>query len=309
MQQLTAVTNGPTTAPPLLRSRDGGYTWRTLAPITTLQQSPVAVMNLVVVGSRIIASTSIFGEGQLPDDLVKSDDGGTTWQPLAQSIAGQHLLVENFSAAGNTIYLQSDVPCTECGASAPLNGQRGPASALALIAPLSSQPPTPPVFWKSTDAGNTWAKIAAIPGTLPVFSMLGTGTSYAGLSVAVPSPTAPVKYYLSDNGGTTWQQTVGLSGLENGYVDATASPASGLMAVDATGSMVTDTWHDFNSQGGGNDAGYFYVAGASSASEWLPLAPPGVQDIALAPGGAHGRLWGIEQATPAGPARAYVNLP
>lgn len=283
----------------LSRSRDGGATWHPLTPVTIPDWSST-LMQLTVIGSRIIANVAIEGEGTLNNGLLASDDAGATWKPFAQSLPAQ---VGPFAALGTTLIVQTYPPYVGSPLMAPIaSGQR----AVPLAAPASSGGP-PPIYYRSTDGGTTWTRIN-VPGRMPCFTQAASGRTYYGVTVNAPNTAnMPAVASWSRDGGLTWSALPTLQYVEGGYPDPASLGAFGLLTITADGTVVAA------SQGltSGSDAGMFSIRPGDPTPAWRPLAATAASSwqVVSTTGGA--RLWGV-QAEPNNSTRGtlmYLDVP
>jgi hypothetical protein len=295
--------------PTVWRSLDGGATWHQLASVPILPQGPSTVNGLGVLGTRIVVAMSIQGEGTLDNDLYASDDGGATWHQFAVSLPSRVL---GFVILGNSVIVQTIPPAVAAADRRP-TARSGPSltrPGSLLSAPGSSGGP-PPVYFRSDDGGNTWAKVS-VPGGMPVFTLAAAGTAYFGVSVAEPqSPGAPVVAYWSQDSGATWKALPTLQGVEGGWLDPTSLGLNLVVAPDGT--VLTDTRHPTNPPAYQSDAGLFVLNAASATAVWQPLAPSADNQMQAVRTASGVRVWTVQASsggfagTPGTP--VYLDLP
>ncbi len=199
---------------------DGGNDWTNLTDnveSVTGQQLPVAVGGLALgvttnpapgQPSAILYAATGLSDETLPSDpgigVLKSINNGATWTLVGQSVlTGARVSSVVVSPTNpNTVYV---------GVTSFANSTQGPA------------------LYRSTDGGATWVNVLNpanmyLPG---LTTTLGAGASLASVTSIVADPftanrliiglgnigqaplSASAGVWLSDNGGTTWQQIVG----------------------------------------------------------------------------------------------------
>lgn len=289
--------------PGIWRSRDGGTTWHQLNYPTVQGWPSITVQKMTLLGARLVVSVSINQEGQLPNDLYASDDGGASWHQFAASVPAN---VGDFVVLGGSIVVESDRTVgVDASAAAGMAGTR----ILAATFPRSTGGPAP-VFYRSDDGGNTWTKMT-IPGGLPLFTRAASGSAFYGVSLVPPQPpsTSPTLYWSHDS-GATWTPLPTLQGVEGGWIDPT-SLGIGLV-IGPDGSIYTDTLHPTGTYNGECDAGILMLRPTDGAPSWQPLAWGASYSMAALPESGGGlRLVNLQvtnqadyTATP-----AYLDLP
>jgi uncharacterized protein (TIGR03437 family) len=205
-------------ARPLWTSSDGGVTW------TTRDKLPFAFLQALAVDpgspATLYAATSDAG-------VLKSTDGGVTWNPARHGLGTNHLQ----ALAIDPLHPQTLYTATVSGPRAPgiviyktvdggNNWMVADSSAAVGTVQLAIDPQNPNnVFWddggaitrKSTDAGATWNDVS-FPGTAIQSLALDphvSGGIYA-YSVPIirkpPQPSIPAFVWRSTDGGATWVQ-------------------------------------------------------------------------------------------------------
>jgi hypothetical protein len=303
-QLLLLPTTGATGEEPpvsetLWRSRDGGTTWHQLS-MPHLFRGWAAI---TLVGARIVAlaqynnqvppfcdATDPSNTGPLHqvDDVLASDDGGTTWKTIGQTLISKGLSITSAGIGGTTpgvlgigtvLFVQ-----TFC------LGQKG------------SYTPVQQTYWRSTDGGDSWKALAFPAGTLEDmrFTLSPTGSSY-GVAVVgsephpSPSPssgaqTASQLLYSSDS-GATWTALPPLTtlpGVQSSpfVANASALPDGSVLADVRAGSGpntavsqifvvhpqdTTPTWQRYTpSKGGGSwyDGGWEIASTSQGLVLW-----------------------------------------
>jgi len=301
--------NPPQTQDQLWRSRDGGATWQKLGMITGTGM-PLGYANLAVVGSRVISSVYVNGEGGLANSLYVSDDGGMTWRPFAQSVASQQYQLSQFVTAGSTIYIQGVrsngasgcMPQSRVARRTAFAGclpQSGVTRSSAMAGyrrrvALSGSPVNSELYWQSTDGGATWTRAwanSALPNGLPTFVRAANGSGFYAVAITATNiydggNANDATLSWSSDGGATWTHLPSMRGLEGGYVIG-----GGFMPVIAPDGTVFAA-ADHAGLGYGDDAGVFVIHPTAAAPAWTPLAPGGVQFRLSTTTSTGVRLWG-----------------
>jgi photosystem II stability/assembly factor-like uncharacterized protein len=270
----------------LWRSQDGGATWQQLTPITVSGWS-ISVINLAVVGSRLVAAVAINGAGTLDNALYASDDGGASWQQLGASLPAR---VVGFAALGTTLIAESDPPYVG-NVAPPVTAAWAAArhaEPLALPAPSSGPPP---IFSRSPDGGRTWTTVS-VPGTLPAFAQVATGSTQYAVTVSVPTTSSPAAASWSRDGGATWTRLPAFASVAGGY------PAIGSYAgraIGPDGTALVDTSYDPGGPASGTRVGgIFCVRPGDASPTWRPLAPGGPMNLQVVPTATGERVWAIQ---------------
>ena len=249
----------------LWRSRDGGQTWQQIAAL----DSTDGFDDLAVLGARLIARPhpSVYGAGRCDPSVppkaysfvMGSDDGGVTWHDIGQGIESQGYSPHDFAVEGDSLFAAADkVPATACSA-----------------APIVS------ALWKSSDAGNSWAKVTApaIEIGTPSFTPKGAGSGYYGVAWASPDVSSGVftPLYSSDS-GATWVALPAAPTLNPGYGQPVVAP-SGAVLVDGDGGL--------------NNNNVYVLRPSDATPAWSVYAPgsSGQWQVVSGPGGA--TLWSV----------------
>lgn len=306
----------------LWRSRDGGASWSQLA-LPAPQGYSVLLINLAVANTEIVVTMGIDGEGQLPDPLYGSADGGRTWNPLAQGLAagGQKLQIDGLTAVvGTTLVITAMPPCQGGCGTAVKPGQVGTSilhasilhDGISFAMPTGSQQPIT-YYFTSADGGATWRQMNTPDPTATnlTFGRSADGsTIYAVTTVLRFVQGAGVQTpYLSTDFGKTWRALPTLQGVENGYPDP--GFMYGVM-VAPDGSVLVPTLHTISSQGGNSDAGIFRLNPSEAAPAWKPLAPSWLYTYyAAVPTSSGARLWALQTSLGQSISGqlAYIDLP
>jgi photosystem II stability/assembly factor-like uncharacterized protein len=259
--------------PQLYRSQDGGATWK-LIPQPSISGANTAVVTIAVVQSRLLAVIGVMGEGSLPHTLFASDNNGQSWSPIDLSMNGQALQIsEQLWFDGPALVVEAGLPCqSPCGYTLPVSS--GHLARRPLNQPLSSQPPTPNYYFKSSDGGRTWTSFATPVSNLGnlAFARSSDGaTTYAlGTALAVPNqPAATSVAFYSTDGGAHWRRLPTLAGVENGYLDPSALGLNGAY-VFPDGSVAAMAFHS-SGPNDMNDAGAFLLRPGDASPTWTPL--------------------------------------
>lgn len=264
----------PQTQEQFYRSLDGGATWQTVTLPNLNMGTGIFVAAVAVVQSRLIVDLGLHGEGNLPDPLFASDNGGATWSPIRLFINGQNVHIGGqFWIAGTTLFASAGFGCQgPCGAmQAPLGGGYRTKQ---LSQPFSSQPPAPNLYFKSTDGGRTWTALATPISNLSNLSVTRSAddsTTYIiGSGPVVPSQGGMnfLGYYSKD-GGATWKPLPTFTGVENGYLDPGSFGVYGAYVLP-DGSVISTTFHT-TGPNNGFDAGAFLLRPSDPSPTWHPL--------------------------------------
>ncbi|HEX5157949.1 MAG TPA: hypothetical protein VFW17_12100 [Ktedonobacterales bacterium] len=298
---------------PFFRSQNGGATWKTIK-LPILTNGTTYVSSVATVQSRLIVMLGFDGEaGPTTSTLYSSDDGGQTWQQINLVVNGQTMQLGELWISGTTLIIAAGSACQgACGAlQAPIRSQRG---IRPLSVPLSSQPPSPNYYFKSTDGGRSWTAIATpisnLANLMIARSSDGSATYLVGVGPGTSSQSLmnQVGYYSKD-GGATWRQLPMFAGVENGYPD----PYSfGAFDTDILpdGSVMTTPFHTTGTNSG-NNAGVFLIHPSDPTPTWQPLIRSfnavAVYPVATATGI---RVWGLTMSpNQAGGFLNYFDLP
>jgi hypothetical protein len=281
----------------LWRSRDGGASWQKLGMVQGVKE-PLGWSNLAMVDGRLIGSVQINGEGNVQNPLYVSDDGGLTWQPLANSVARQGYSFSEFAATDSIIFISGIQGVGSAGLRSGEPPERDPLSTPWHLLPLRrfSGNPQPTLYWRSVDGGVSWSRIT-LPGGLPLLVRSSAGSGYYGLSSASQqtgdvngSPIYDTTYWWSagiGSGTASWTRLPALSGIEHGYVIA----GSSIAALAPDGTVFVAAQHDVESYG--DDAGVFLLHPGIPSGTWQPVVAGRVQywqAVVISPGL---RLWGV----------------
>jgi BNR/Asp-box repeat protein len=178
----------------LYRSRDGGKTWKALAPVVSSNR--YSVMFAAAIGSRIFAFLGRFLDVQKgTNQLYMSADGGATWNQI-----GQRFNLYTVVSSGATLIAGSGED-PGAGPSAFSESHAG-AGTTRFDLPLSGDPP-PVVYYASTDGGN-WTKMSLpYANVQPVVFTQGADGTLLGAGQALHAPTLP-QVVLTRDGGANW---------------------------------------------------------------------------------------------------------
>jgi hypothetical protein len=284
----------------LWRSRDGGASWQKLGMVQGVQE-PLGWSNLAMVQGRLIGSVQINGEGYIQNPLYVSDDGGLTWQPLANNVASQGYSLSQFAATDSVIFISGTQGVGSAGLSASGLPARTPLIKTEHLVPDSplrrfSGNPQPTLYWRSVDGGVTWSRIT-LPGGLPLLVLSSAGSGYYGLSSASQqtgdvdgSLVYDTTYWWSagiGSGTASWTRLPSLSGIEHGYVIA----GSDIAALASDGTVFVAAQHDVQSYG--DDAGVFLLHPGVPSDTWQPVVAGRVQYWQAVVISTGLRLWGV----------------
>lgn len=309
-----AQTNGFPTGYDLWRSRDSGASWSKLGGVQKPTDPRLAWSQLVVYGSQLIGAVQVDQEGFIQNDLFTSSDGGATWKSFAQSVANQGYMIGGFTLVGSAIYIDTTQGTNPGGQEPQLWPDHGGAqsSAHALEAPLSGNPPSGPIYWRSLDGGATWRQVT-LPGVnqnaMQGARLYATG-AYAlwvaenNLSTGNQNPLYDSQMWWSADSGATWKRLPDMRGLENGFVIA-GGDSNGELALAPDGSVIAAAQHVQPSYG--DDAGIFRIQPGAASPAWIPLAMGGVQYWQTSQTSAGVRLWGTGAFGEASPLE-YVDV-
>jgi photosystem II stability/assembly factor-like uncharacterized protein len=236
----------------ILKSIDGGVTWSPTAPL--LHASAVAADGSAP--STVWAGASIPGRTTPSGALYRSDDGGSTWQPLSHGSVGgiQEIAIDPgdssrvYVAAGNVAFTVDGGGTWHThflGANI-LTVAIDPVTPTTIYAGGSRFPVTESQLFKSTDGGVTWSE-------LPLSMGMGGVTSIA------VDPFQPSTVYVSGtngvgksvNGGLSWHAAAdGLWPLAvNTVVIDPSAPLTLYAGTDAGVFRTTnggESWAPFN---------------------------------------------------------------
>jgi photosystem II stability/assembly factor-like uncharacterized protein len=175
----------------LSRSRDGGKTWKTLAPVVS--STRYSVTFAAIIGSRIFAFLSRFLDTQKgANQLYMSPDGGATWKEI-----GQRFNLYTVASSGSTVVVGSG---EDPGAGPSASHARDGTTRFDL--PLSGDPP-PVVYYASTDGG-AWTKMPLpYQNVQPAVFTQGADGALLGVGQALHAPTLP-QMILTRDGGANW---------------------------------------------------------------------------------------------------------
>jgi hypothetical protein len=226
------------------------------------------------VQSRLIIVLGINGEGSVPNPLFASDDGGASWQTIKVNANGQNQQIsEQLWISGATLIVTGVPPCQGgCGYALPAGSTR--VGSQPLSQPLSSQPPAPNTYYKSTDGGRSWTPLVTPASNLSnldiarsangaITYLVGTAHSDQGQGTGVNTA-----FYSKDT-GATWTRLPTLEGVEQGYPDPGSLGNSGIYVLP-DGSVIGTAFHTVGTTYMG-EAGAFLLRPGDASPSWQPL--------------------------------------
>ncbi len=208
------------------KSTDHGATWNLLTSTTGFYNVSKVVCDPNDVNTVYVSTISSVSTG-----VRRSTDGGATWTTITpiglntsvtememSSTGRLHIVCGYYNGyfnSGTSGYRFTDNPATVTTAtwttpttpftSTAYNVDIAVAGSTLYALPSNSAYQTP-LVWKSTDGGDNWATVTAIPTTTAVSS----GQAWYNLAIGV-DPTTPnnimvggLNSYRSTDGGTTW---------------------------------------------------------------------------------------------------------
>ena len=204
------------------RSRDAGATWQAMRPST-----PRDMREIHAAGSGILYIASRFSE-ELPEGVLRSTDGGTTWRGVLNGIWS---IAVDPNRAGTVWALGGGLLVTHDGGTTWRSAGPTPAGDLTAIALDPHRPRTLYLstrdsgVFQSVDGGRTWHAFGGgrkgRPGLTELLAIdpLTPGTAYAGDDFGVVATV---------NGGATWRRAdAGVVASKVGTVaPAASSPAT-----------------------------------------------------------------------------------
>jgi hypothetical protein len=282
----------------LWRSHDGGTTWQQLAIIDNTFGFGV----IAFLGPRLVASAipARFGPGvgcpnpsavpPPPFTLIyASDDGGTMWQPIGQSIVNQHLGVVGLAVMGDTLVVSAETLATECDSAARS-------------------------YWQSSDAGASWSRLSvpispgpAIGAPTPQFTRAVSGGSYYGVLNASSGTGDGTILYTADS-GASWIPIPYF--VPAGAPSDRLTPGIGFPLVTSSGAIVA-TFTSFGPYGIGPGKDIVTIRPSDPTPTWKVYAPNDKQYVnssigalAIMPTAQGDVLWVVD-----GTASWYLLLP
>lgn len=317
-----SMNNQATTSAPLFRSRDGGASWQFIRVPSLNTGTSTSVVSVAVVQSRLIIVLAMNGEGSVPNPLYASDDGGASWQPINVNTNGQNLQIGGqLWISSATLIVTGMPPCqSACGYALPAGSER--MGGHPLSQPLSSQPPTPNYYFKSSDGGRSWTPLTTPASNLSNLAIARSadgartylvGTAHTDLGQGTGVNTA----FYSVNVGATWTHLPTLAGVEHGYPDPGSLGNSGMLVLP-DGSVISTAVHTVGTTYMG-DAGAFLLRPSDAAPTWQPLIErTDGNDWQAVPTATGVRIWLIQMPPtppdpttppPAGGHLVYFDLP
>lgn len=279
----------------LWRSRDSGATWQQLGRISQPGER-FSFASVAVVGQRIVAEVASIGIPRLPEQIYASGDDGMTWQQI-----GKQLNLVDLYAAGNVLYLDAaSSPSAEAAAGAP--------GSVRTI--LHSGNPPPAALYRSTDAGQTWARVSVpYPDVAGLrFLLSADGAHQYGVGL-IPASTAygadADAVIVTRDGGATWSR-----------IDA--PPTIGTPSADLLpdGTIIVQSLLQATQPAGGATGEIFRLhpdqPGRDPSWELLGLGPyVTAWQVARSASSASApvRLWGVTADRTSAQSYVYADLP
>lgn len=257
------------------RSTDGGEHWTQLhLPVGGMLTSASEVRpvsndpTLYAQGTRLYSyDFADIYRAPGSNRMVRSDDGGATWQPIDGPLLahGQAVLDYVPTHTGATIF--------------------------ALATPDGMEPPA--TLWRSDDAGATWREVAPVPfgdaSSLAVVPRQGATDPLLYLATSVQSSTAvggeAAVFMVSEDGGVTWRQA------PNGGrpVDGTEPSILGVLSDDSI--LARDAWPANSSP-----ATFTLYAWKDGDAAWRKVTSPLNADgvlLVTSAGAGHDAIWAV----------------
>ncbi len=185
------------------RSDDGGATWRSLTDSApSLVVGDIAIdptnPNVIWVGT---GEGDQYG-GYYGAGLLKSTDGGATWQVITGPNANQPPIQPAFINAG---IMKIEIDPTNTNTVYITTGSGNPSSASSKTgaeAPLGQQG-----LWKTTDGGQTWRHLDVLGdgGRIPAMDVITDPNNRQRVFAAMNA----TGIFRSDNGGQSWTKLAG----------------------------------------------------------------------------------------------------
>lgn len=185
------------------RSDDGGATWRSLTDSApSLVVGDIAIdptnPNVIWVGT---GEGDQYG-GYYGAGLLKSTDGGATWQVITGPNANQPPIQPAFINAG---IMKIEIDPTNTNTVYITTGSGSPSSASSKTgaeAPLGQQG-----LWKTTDGGQTWTHLDVLGdgGRVPAMDVITDPNNRQRVFAAMNA----TGIFRSDNGGQSWTKLAG----------------------------------------------------------------------------------------------------
>lgn len=253
------------------RSRDAGATWKAMRPSTQRDMREIHAA-----GSGILYTAGRFWE-PIPGGVLRSTDGGTTWQAV---LDGDWSLAVDPHRAG-TVWAVGElgVRVTRDGGTSWQSAGSDPAGELAAIVLDPRRPRTLYVstrqndVFRSIDGGRTWHPFGAggkgRPGRGPgVRDLLAIdarkpGNMYAGDGLGVVKTV---------DGGATWRRAD--AGIVASLVSKVVPTASNPPTIYAAGAVLRNQQHDVDlTLSRSDDGGRTWIALRTDGSSPLAFAP------------------------------------
>jgi photosystem II stability/assembly factor-like uncharacterized protein len=215
---------------PLWRTNDSGATWTNASQGVKLVRIEGLAPDPRIAGRVLVATSN--------DAVQRSQDGGATWAPAATGLTDPHTsAIVADGGRADTFYASSSgagvLRSTDGGTTWAPVGTNDPSTAYGL----ASEPGTAGLVYatdlgnayKSTDFGDSWAKLPDFPVTLTAVRQM------------LPDPAAPGAVYAATDKGLLWLAAGAVAwtdrsaGLPTRVFDVTAAPPSTLFAATEGG--------------------------------------------------------------------------
>lgn len=252
------------------RSADGGDRWTQLhLPVGGQLSFAIQMSNeptFYAQGTRLYSyDLADTYRGIQSDRLVRSDDGGATWQPIDAALHAQNQSALEYAPtpAGSTVF--------------------------AVATPDGMGPPY--TVWRSDDAGASWHRVGPVP--FNVVSNMAVVPRHSGdpllyLATATQSPgslSVQTAFVVSEDDGATWRQAPS-AGLPASDVDPS------ILGVLSDGSILARS----PSPSPSGPTTFTLYAWKDGVTAWRPVTAPITADGILtvtSAGAGHDAIWAV----------------